>query len=83
MSEFKRVYTEKALTFIGDIPCAAHIINLVANDIMKACSLNASKNDEIAIYINEIEELAKKKAANDDSEPSKLINILINFLVTY
>ena len=49
------------IEFIGDIPCVAHIINLIMNDVMSSLKLNTPKSDEIAIYIDDMEKLAKRK----------------------
>ena len=69
MTEFRNNYREKFdIDFIGDIPCAAHVINLIVNDIMTALKLKAPKSDEIAIYINDIEQLSKKKGSNTESD---------------
>jgi uncharacterized protein Yka (UPF0111/DUF47 family) len=43
--------------FVGDIKCAAHIINLFVNDMMKKLKINSSSREEIADYIKESEEL--------------------------
>jgi hypothetical protein len=65
MSQFCDYYRENFnKKFIGEIPCAAHIINLIVNDIMSSLKLNAARNDEIAQYINEVEEVARKEALN-------------------
>ena len=62
MTEFRNYYLNNFdIEFFGDIPCAAHVINLIVNDIMSAIKLNAPKSDEITIYINDTEKLAKKK----------------------
>ena len=62
MAEFVKYYKEKFnIEFISDIPCAAHVINLIFNDIMAELKLKAPKNDEIAIYIENIEKISKKK----------------------
>jgi hypothetical protein len=45
--------------FIGDIKYAAHILNLTVNNIMKKIKINFSIREQIAIDINEIEELEK------------------------
>jgi hypothetical protein len=45
--------------FIGDIKCAAHIINLAVNNIMKKIKINLPIREQIAIDINEAEKLEK------------------------
>ena len=65
IAEFINYYRNShKIEFIGDIPCVAHIINLIVNDVMSSLKLNAPKSDEIAIYIDNIEKLAKKKEKN-------------------
>ncbi len=62
MTEWTNNYKEKFdIDFIGDIPCAAHVINLIVNDIMSELNLKALKSDEIAIYMEYAEKLSKKK----------------------
>jgi len=39
----------------------AHIINLIINDIISILKLKAAPGDEIAIFINNMEKLAKKR----------------------
>ncbi len=62
ITEFINYYRNSyKIEFIGDISCVAYIINLIVNDVMSSLKLNALKSDEIAIYIDDMEKLAKKK----------------------
>ncbi len=62
IAEFINYYRNSyKIEFIGDIPYIAYIINLIMNDVMSSLKLNTPKNDEIAIYIDDIEKLVKKK----------------------
>ncbi len=62
IAEFINYYRNShKIEFIGDIPCVAHIINLIMNDVMSSLKLNAPKSDKIAIYIDDMEKLGKKK----------------------
>jgi hypothetical protein len=40
--------------FVGNIKCAAYIINLSVNNIMKKLKINPSSREEIADYIKKI-----------------------------
>ncbi len=63
INQFRTNYRNKFnIKFIGEIPCVAHIINLIVNDIMNTLKLKAAPSDEIAIFINDMEKLAKKRA---------------------
>ncbi len=61
----------------------AHIINLIINDIINTLKLKAAPSDEIAIFINNIEKLSKKKGlkivSNDEQGNKLLFNKIINF----
>jgi len=62
IAEFINYYRNSyKIEFIGDIPCVAYIINLIVNDVMSLFKLNAPKSDEIVIYIDDMEKLAKKE----------------------
>ena len=89
MAEFVKYYKEKFnIEFISDIPCAAHVINLIINDIMAELKLKAPKNDEIAIYIEDMEKVLKKKKSgrNTPDLPGKFnsfIYLLLFLLIFY
>ncbi len=74
MEQFRENYLNKFdINFIGQIACVAHIINLIINDIMSILKLKAAPSDEIAIFINDMEKLAKKKGSKTvTDEPGKL-----------
>jgi hypothetical protein len=83
MTAFKMQYFENIQQrFIGDIPCAAHIINLAVNDIMTAIKMKPPKSDEIAIYIDEADTLDKEINATEEPEPGKFNFIIINITET-
>jgi hypothetical protein len=59
--------------FIGNIKCAAHIINLSVNDIMKKIKINPPTREQIAIDINEAEKLEKQINNRQKEDPNILI----------
>jgi len=62
IAEFINYYRNShKIEFIGDIPCVAHIINLIVNDVMSSLKLNTPKKNKIKIYIDNIKKIAKKK----------------------
>ena len=90
IAEFINYYRNSyKIEFIGDIPCVAHIINLIVNDVMSSLKLNAPKSDEIAIYIDDMEKLAKKKKKTAQTsrqgtpDTLKKIKILPHFINFY
>ena len=58
---------------IGDIKCAAHIINLAVNNIMKKIKINPPTSEQIAIDINKIEKLKKQFNNRQKEDPNILI----------
>ncbi len=89
MAEFVKYYKEKFnIEFISDIPCAAHVINLIVNDIMAELKLKAPKNDEIAIYIEDMEKVLKKKKSGRNTldlsgKFNSFIYLLLFLLIFY
>jgi len=62
----------------------AHIINLIINDIISILKLKAAPGDEIAIFINNMEKLAKKKGSKTvPDEPGKIFLFLKKIFINY
>jgi len=73
INEFKREYYKSTnQQFFGDIPCIAHVINLIVQDIMNGIKIKPPKNAEIPDIIREIEKIRVPPGDTDrEISPSK------------
>ena len=70
MKAFIKHYNKEGIKFQGDIPCIAHVLNLVIQDILKALLI---KNDydtsySTDLYEQEIEELEDKEEGEEEEQ---------------
>ena len=64
---FQKHYNMQTIKFQGDIPCIAHVLNLVIQDILKTLI----KNDYDTSYIQDI--YNKEKEEQTDKEREQII----------
>jgi hypothetical protein len=72
ISAFQRHYDIEGIKFKGDIPCIAHVLNLIVQDILRAIIKDDYESDIRDVYIIENEEEI------EDDIISKFIYLILN-----
>jgi DUF1009 family protein len=62
LKAFIKYYNQRGLKFEGDIPCIAHVLNLIIQDILKTLI----KNDYDTSYNRDIYEVEEEEDEEDD-----------------
>ena len=78
MKLFKDYYSQNFnIKFEGNIACAAHVINLVVQDILNTLKLNPPKNDEFFEFLQENQRIQNIEQIENEQGPSKFFIIFI------